>query len=208
MSGIMRSMTRFLAGAGALALIALLAGCGSGAAPAGPTATPLPGTVLDPPRALADFSLADQTGAPFHLSDLRGRVALVFFGFTHCPDVCPTTLAEFKRVKAQLGSRASDVAFVFVSVDGARDTPERLAEYIGAFDPGFIGLTGDDDALRPVAREFGVYYQAVKPEGSEIDYMVDHTASSFALDREGRLAVVFSYGTPPEAIVRRLRDLL
>ncbi len=201
-------MTRMLFGAGALILIALLAGCGADAARTGPAATPLPGTVLDPPRALADFTLTDQTGAPFRLSDLRGRAALVFFGFTHCPDVCPATLAEFKRVKAQLGSRAPEVAFVFVSVDGARDTPERLAEYVGAFDPAFIGLTGDDATLRPIAREFGVYYQAVKPEGSQVDYLVDHTASSFALDREGRLAIVFSYGTPPEAIARRVRDLL
>ncbi len=185
----------------------LLAACGADKPPE-PTATPLPGTVLNPPRPLEDFTLTDHTGAPFSLSDLRGRPALVFFGFTNCPDICPTTLGEFKRVKSLLGRDADEVAFVFVSVDPQRDTPERLAEYVGAFDPAFIGLTGDDAALRPIAQEFGVYYQAVPLEGSETAYTVDHTASSFALDREGRLAIVFSYGTPPDAIVQRIRALL
>lgn len=184
----------------------LLAACGADKPPE-PTATPLPGTVLNPPRPLEDFTLTDHTGAPFSLSDLRGRPALVFFGFTNCPDICPTTLGEFKRVKSLLGRDADEVAFVFVSVDPQRDTPERLAEYVGAFDPAFIGLTGDDAALRPIAQEFGVYYQAVPLEGSETAYTVDHTASSFALDREGRLAIVFSYGTPPDAIAQRLRAL-
>ena len=188
-------------------LAALLAACGSDKPPE-PTATPLPGTVLNPPRPLEDFTLTDHTGAPFSLSDLRGRPALVFFGFTNCPDICPTTLGEFKRVKSLLGRDADEVAFVFVSVDPQRDTPERLAEYVGAFDPAFIGLTGDDAALRPIAQEFGVYYQAVPLEGSETAYTVDHTASSFALDREGRLAIVFSYGTLPDAIVQRIRALL
>jgi len=184
----------------------LLAACGADKPPE-PTATPLPGTVLNPPRPLEDFTLTDHTGAPFSLSDLRGRPALVFFGFTNCPDICPTTLGEFKRVKSLLGRDADEVTFVFVSVDPQRDTPERLAEYVGAFDPAFIGLTGDDAALRPIAQEFGVYYQAVPLEGSETAYTVDHTASSFALDREGRLAIVFSYGTPPDAIAQRLRAL-
>lgn len=188
-------------------LVALLTACGGDKPPA-PTATPLPGTVLEPPRPMTDFTLTDHTGAPFSLSDLNGRPALVFFGFTNCPDICPATLAEFKRVQTLLGDDASEVAFVFVSVDGARDTPERLAQYVGAFDPAFIGLTGDDSAIRPIADEFGAYYQAVSVEGSETDYLVDHTASTFAIDREGRLAIVFSYGTPPDAIAQRLRALL
>lgn len=189
-------------------LAGVLAGCGLAPDPAQPTATPLPGTVLNPPRELADFTLIDHTGAPFGLDDLRGRVTLVFFGFTHCPDICPTTLAEFKQVKTQLGRSAGEVAFVFVSVDGARDTPERLAAYVSAFDPDFIGLTGDEAALRPVTAEFGVYYQAHAPASGSENYLVDHTASVFALDREGRLAIVFPYGTPPDAITRRLRALL
>ncbi len=190
----------------AIALLsAALAACGGGG-DGGPTATPLPGTLLDPPKEVSDFTLTDQDGQPFRLSDLRGRVALLFFGYTNCPDICPTTLSEFKRVKALLGDDAQRVAFVFVSVDGARDTPERLAAYVRAFDPQFIGLTGDDAALRPIARDFGVFYQRVNYE-SDANYLVDHTASTFVVDQQGRLRLVFPYGTDPSAIVTRLRAL-
>jgi protein SCO1/2 len=190
----------------AIALLsAALMACGGGG-DGGPTATPLPGTLLDPPKEVGDFTLTDQDGQPFRLSDLRGRVALLFFGYTNCPDICPTTLSEFKRVKALLGDDAERVAFVFVSVDGARDTPERLAAYVRAFDPQFIGLTGDDASLRPIARDFGVFYQRVNYE-SDVNYLVDHTASTFVVDQQGRLRLVFPYGTDPAAIVTRLRAL-
>ncbi len=191
----------------AIALLSTaLAACGGGG-DGGPTATPLPGTLLDPPKDVGDFTLTNQDGQPFRLSDLRGKVALFFFGYTHCPDICPTTLAEFKRVKALLGDDAGRVAFVFVSVDGERDTPERLTNYVRAFDPQFIGLTGDDAALRPIARDFGVFYQRVSYEESAADYLVDHTASTFVIDQQGRLRLVFPYGTDPAAIVARLRAL-
>ncbi len=186
-------------------LSAALTACGGGG-DARPTTTPLPGTLLDPPKEVGDFTLTDQDGQPFRLSDLRGKVALLFFGYTHCPDICPTTLAEFKRVKALLGDDAARVAFVFVSVDGERDTPERLTAYVRAFDPQFIGLTGDDAALRPIARDFGVFYQRVNYE-SDANYLVDHTASTFVVDQDGRLRLVFPYGTDPAAIVTRLRAL-
>lgn len=189
---------------GALLSAALVA-CGGGG-DGRPTATPLPGTLLDPPKEVGDFTLTDQDGQPFRLSDLRGKVALLFFGYTNCPDVCPTTLAELKRVKALLGEDVERVAFVFVSVDGARDTPERLAAYVRAFDPQFIGLTGDDAALRPISRDFGVFYQRVNYE-SDVNYLVDHTASTFVVDQQGRLRLVFPYGTDPAAIVTRLRAL-
>lgn len=190
--------------AGALLSAALVA-CGGGG-DGRPTATPLPGTLLDPPKEVGDFTLTNQDGQPFRLSDLHGKVALLFFGYTNCPDVCPTTLAEFKRIKALLGEDVERVAFVFVSVDGARDTPERLAAYVRAFDPQFIGLTGDDATLRPIARDFGVFYQRVNYE-SDVNYLVDHTASTFVVDRQGRLRLVFPYGTDPAAIVTRLRAL-
>ena len=186
-------------------LVMALAACGGGG-DGGLTATPLPGTLLDPPKEVGDFTLTNQDGQPFRLSDLRGRVALLFFGYTNCPDICPTTLSEFKRVKALLGDDAERVVFVFVSVDGARDTPERLAAYVRAFDPQFIGLTGDDAALRPIARDFGVFYQRVNYE-SDTNYLVDHTASTFVVDQQGRLRLVFPYGTDPAAIVARLRTL-
>lgn len=190
----------------ALTLLSLALAACDGGGDARPTATPLPGTLLDPPKEVGDFTLTDQDGRLFRLSDLRGKVALLFFGYTHCPDICPTTLAEFKRVKASLGDEAERVAFVFVSVDGARDTSERLAAYVRAFDPQFIGLTGDDAALRPIARDFGVFYQRVNYE-SDANYLVDHTASTFVIDQDGRLRLVFPYGTDPAAIVTRLRAL-
>jgi protein SCO1 len=198
--------TSFLLLAGLLVCAWVLAGCGSGGA-SGPTPTPLPGTLLDPPKEIGHFTLTDHTGQPFHLSDLRGKVALLFFGYTNCPDVCPTTLAEFKRVKALLGDDAARVAFVFVSVDGERDTPEQLAAYMRAFDPEFIGLMGDDATIRTIARDYGVFFQRVSYEESAASYLVDHTASTFGVDQEGRLRLVFSYGTDPAAIAARVRAL-
>src|SRR5512145_1693081 len=109
------------------------------AAAVGPLAAASGAAIVNPPTPLHDFTLTDQTGEPFSLSELRGRVVLVFFGYTHCPDECPTTLANFKRVKASLGAAAQEVAFVFISVDGTRDTPEVVADYLQKFDAEFIG---------------------------------------------------------------------
>ncbi len=189
-------------------LASLLAACGGSDGPAEPTATPLPGTVLDPPKEVADFTLTRHTGQPMSLSDLRGKAVMLFFGYTYCPDVCPTTLAEFKRVKQQLGADADRVAFVFVSVDGARDTPERLAQYVTAFDPGFIGLTGPEADLRRIAQDYGVFFQRATYDDAQTGYLVDHTASSFVVDPEGRLAIVFPYQTDPAVMVQRVRALL
>jgi len=199
-------------GAGAAALVVvvilLVINFGSGGESAQPSATPLPGTVYDPPQAVGDFTLTSQTGAPLHLSDLRGKAVVIFFGYTNCPDVCPTTLADFKRVKANLGGDASRVAFVFISVDGARDTPERLAAYVGAFDPDFIGLTGDDATIRTVAKDYGVFFQRVAASADDPNYLVDHTASSFVLDPEGRLALVMPYQADAQAMAQRIRAVL
>lgn len=211
MRALRRSFSRGAAGRLALllALIALgLAGCGTGDPQAGPTATPLPGTVLDPPKDVGDFTLTSHTGAPLSLSDLRGKAVLLFFGYTNCPDVCPTTLAEFKRVRRELGADAERVAFVFISVDGARDTPERLAAYVTAFDPSFIGLTGDEATLRTIGKDYGLFFQRVSYETSQTNYLVDHTASSFVVGPEGRLRIVFPYQTDPAVIAQRVRALL
>ncbi|MBN1565856.1 MAG: SCO family protein [Anaerolineae bacterium] len=191
----------------ALLVSVLLAACGSSGDDAGPSPTPLPGTILDPPKEVADFTLTDHTGQPFSLSDLRGKVVMLFFGYTNCPDVCPTTLAEFKQVKAQLGEDADQVAFVFVSVDGARDTPERLAAYVHAFDPDFIGLTGDDAAMRTVGQDYGIFYQRVSYDNPD-NYLVDHTASSFVVDQEGRYRIVFPYQSDPAGMAEQIRRLV
>ncbi|HEX3052462.1 MAG TPA: SCO family protein [Aggregatilineaceae bacterium] len=196
-------------GAFIVLLLTLLVGCAdkkSADQPAQPTATSGPGTVLDPPREVGDFTLTSQTGDPLHLSDLQGKVVLLFFGYTHCPDVCPITLSDFKRVKANLGETAAQVAFVFVSVDGERDTPERLAEYIGAFDPDFIGLTGDDTTIKSITQDYGVFYQ--RESYDDPNYLVTHTASTFVLDAQGRLHTVFPYATDPVLIADGVRALL
>ncbi len=185
----------------------MLSGCGSESGASGPSPTPLPGTVLDPPKALRDFTLTSHTGDALSLGDLRGKTVLIFFGFTHCPDVCPTTMADFKRVKAELGADAEQVAFVFISVDGERDTPDRLASYLHAFDPDFIGLTGADAEIRAVAEDFGVFYQRVD-EGHADHYMVDHTASSFVVGADGTLRIVFSYQSDPAGMAARIRGLM
>jgi protein SCO1/2 len=192
-----------------LILAVVIAACGGegGGAKSGPTSTPLPGTLLDPPQAVGDFTLTSHTGELFRLSDLRGKAVLLFFGYTHCPDVCPTTLAEFKRVKAALGAEAAQVAFVFVSVDGERDRPERLAAYVHAFDPDFIGLMGEDAEIRAVARDYGVFFQRVSYDNPD-NYLVDHTASSFVVGPDGQLRIVFPYQSDPAGMAQRIRALL
>jgi protein SCO1/2 len=188
-------------------LTTLLAACGSLTGGQGnPTATPLPGTLYDPPLQVSDFTLTSDTGQPFRLSDLRGKAVVLFFGYTHCTDVCPTTMADFKRVKTALGSDAARVAFVFISVDGARDTPDVLAAYVHAFDPQFIGLTGDEATVSAIAKDYGVFFQRV--DNGTPDYEVEHTSTTFVVDTEGRLRIVFPYQTDPAVMAQRIQALL
>lgn len=162
------------------------------------------GTVIDPPRVLNDFTLTSQDNTPISLSDLRGQVVLMYFGYTNCPDVCPITLGDFKRIKQAVGDQADEVAFVMVSVDGERDTPERLKSYISNFDPDFIGMTGDEAALNRLGADYGLFFE--KQEGE--NYVVDHTASIFMIDPEGRLTTVYTFGTEPDVIVEDVTALL
>lgn len=165
------------------------------------------GTVLDPPTVLADFTLPSSTGEPLSLADLKGRPTLVFFGFTNCPDVCPTTMAEFKRAKEELGVDGERVNYVMISVDPERDTPEVLARYLGAFDPAFVGLQGDDATLRRIGRDFGLYYER-QPPAADGSYDVTHSSAAYLLDSEARLSIVYSYGTPYTTFVRDIRAML
>ncbi len=192
-------------------LTMLLAGCGAlNNVVAGPTITPAPpgGTILEPPRNLPDFTLTAQTGNPLNLSDLRGKPVLMAFGYTHCPDVCPVTLAQFNQIARALGEDAGRVAFVFVSVDGQRDTPERLAQYLRTFNPNFIGLTGDPETVRLVGTDYGVYFEYEEVAASQADYLVAHTTSWFLVDPEGRLRIIYAYGTPPEIVTTDIRAML
>lgn len=166
------------------------------------------GTRLNPPLVLTDFTLTTHSNTSLSLSDLQGRVVLLYFGYTFCPDVCPATLADLVHVKRDLGDAAQNVAFIFVSVDGERDTPEVLARYMQSFDSSFIGLQGDERTLRRIGSEYGLLYERRNIAGTSAEYLVDHTASIYLIDTEGRLNVIYPFGTPPETISADIRELL
>ena len=181
--------SRRLLAAIAAVLSAALAACGGGS---GPQFKNVDITGADYGK---DFSLVDHAGKTRTLSDFRGKAVIVFFGYTHCPDVCPTTLAELKMAKDQLGPDAGRVQVLFVTVDPERDTRDVLARYVPAFDPSFIGLRGDAAATAKVAKDFKVFYQKV-PGTRPDNYSVDHTAGSYVFDPEGRLRLFVRPGNP------------
>lgn len=166
--------------------------------------------VIDPPKDLPDFTLTNQNGDALSLSDLRGEPVLLFFGFTHCPDVCPTTMAEFRQIKRDLGDGGDNVQFVLVSVDGSRDTPETLKEYVGQFDPEFIGLTGDEDYVREIGLDYFLFFNRAATEGtpSAAGYQVDHTSYSYLIDAEGRLRTIYPFQALRQTIVEDLREMV
>ena len=197
-------------------LLALLVGLLSAAAGislwqlqrAGPPASLAALVTLPEPRALADFSLADQDGNPFSLERLRGRWSLLFFGFTHCPDVCPSALYDLQQVSETLDASQSDAPphqVVFISVDPERDTPARLSEYVRYFDPDFIGVTGSLAQLAPLAMQLGVAFHIEPHEPGSTDYSVDHSASILLTNPQGRLLGVFPL---PHDADKMIRDLL
>lgn len=150
--------------------------------------------VLPEPRVLGDFSLVDQHGQPFSIERLRGRWSLLFFGFTYCPDICPSTLYDLQQVSETLaagGISAAAHQVVFVSVDPERDSPERLGEYVSWFGPDFVGVTGAAEQLAPLAQRIGVAYRVEEHAPGRQDYSVDHSASVFLTDPQGRLHGVF-----------------
>jgi protein SCO1/2 len=140
-----------------------------------------------------ELALTDHTGKPRTLADFRGKVVVVFFGYTHCPDVCPTTLSEMRAVIDQLGEDGKRVQVLFVTVDPERDTQALLAQYVPAFHPSFLGLYGDKEQTAKAAKEFKVFYQ--KSAGSTPDnYSVDHTAGSYVFDPNGRIRLFVGHG--------------
>jgi protein SCO1/2 len=154
-----------------------------------------------------DFSLTDHTGKPRALADYKGKVVVVFFGYTQCPDVCPTTMAEMASVMQKLGPQADQVQVAFITLDPERDTQELLAAYAPAFDKRFVGLRGTLDQTARVAKEFKVFYSKV-PGTEPGTYTIDHTAGSYVFDREGRLRLFIRHGQPADSIVHDLRQLL
>ena len=165
------------------------------------------GTVIQSPDLAADFTLTASTGGQLSLSDLRGKVVLLYFGYTFCPDACPTTLSELKKVPAALGDRADEVQVVMVSVDPQRDTPEVLREYLSYFDPSFLGLTGTEEEVLAAATPLGIYFSA--HEGSAASgYLVDHTTTILVIDKAGYLRLLYGFETQGEDIAADMRYLV
>ncbi|MCS7088777.1 MAG: SCO family protein [Thermoflexales bacterium] len=162
---------------------------------------------VDPPRLMPDFTLTSDAGTPLRLSDLRGRFVVMFFGYTHCPDVCPLSLYEMRRVKQALGEDAAKVQFVFVSVDGKRDTPERLRAYVRSFDSAFIGLTGPEQEVRLIALEYGARFRA-NPPNADGFYTVDHSADTYVIDPQGYWRMMWGLNAKTEDVVKALRALV
>ncbi|MFN2138549.1 MAG: SCO family protein [Candidatus Promineifilaceae bacterium] len=165
------------------------------------------GTVLPTPIPAADFTLQNAAGEDVHLSDYEGQIVLLYFGYTFCPDICPTTLAELAKVQSELDDVGEKIQVIMVTVDPERDTPEQLAQYVTHFHPDFVGLSGAKEAIDAAADTFGVYYQ--RNEGSEATgYLVDHTARVFVVDPQGNYMLSFAYGTPVEDIVHDVKLLM
>jgi len=154
-----------------------------------------------------DFALTDHNGKPRTLADFKGKAVVIFFGYTQCPDVCPTTMAEMASVMKLLGPDADKVQVLFVTLDPERDTQALLASYVPNFDKRFLGLYGDPAATARVAKEFKVFYQKVagKTPGS---YTVDHTAGSYVFDPQGRIRLFLRHAQGPEPVVHDLKILL
>ena len=136
----------------------------------------------------------------------KGKLVFLYFGYTSCPDVCPTTMADLRQVRQAVGAKADQFDVVFVTVDPDRDTPDRMQKYASAFDPGFIGLSGSMDELQPVWAEYGVY-RKIEKSTSSTDYSVTHSSLLYLIDQEGKLRLSYSFGTPPEDIAHDV-DLL
>ncbi|MEQ8369354.1 MAG: SCO family protein [Alphaproteobacteria bacterium] len=171
----------------------------AGLSPAARQAVILPGQDLGGP-----FHLVDHLGRPVSDADFRGRFLLVNFGYTFCPDVCPTTLVDIAGALRLLGPAADDLAPLFITVDPARDTPAHLATYVALFHPDLIGLTGDAAAIAEAARGYRVFY-ARHDDDEASDYLMDHSAFTYLVGPDGRVRLVLRFGTPPEVMAEIVR---
>lgn len=154
-----------------------------------------------------DFSLTDHNGQARRLADFRGKAVVLFFGYTQCPDVCPTTLSIMRDAMTLLGEDAKRVQVLFVTVDPARDTPALLAQYVPAFNPSFLGLYGDDKTIAALAKDFKVFY-AKQPGSTPGSYSIDHSTGSYAFDPRGKLRLLLRHGEAPANVAADLKLLL
>lgn len=154
-----------------------------------------------------DFALTDHNGKPRRLADFKDRAVLMFFGYTQCPDVCPSTMANMRELMVKLGPDAERVQVLFVTVDPERDTPQLLAQYVPVFHPSFLGLYGDAAAIAATAGEFKIFYRK-QPGKTPSTYTVDHTAGSYVFDPRGRLRLHVRHGETPERMAQDIKRLL
>jgi protein SCO1/2 len=178
------------------------------AAPAVLQSAQFAGQALVPPPAAMDFTLQASDGSEFKLSQQRGKVVLLSFGYTFCPDVCPTTLVELSQVRARLGDAAKRVQTAFITLDPERDTPERLSIYTKAFDPTFIGLTGSVEQLAHVRTMYGVIAEKETAHGGSAGYLIAHSAYTYVIDPKGQLRVLFPFGLSIEEMADDIKQLL
>ncbi len=161
--------------------------------------------VFSPPRAAPDFSLHGSNGTELKLNRYRGKVVILAFGFTSCPDVCPTTLAVLAQARKQLGEKGDEVQVIYITVDPERDDAERLRNYLGSFDPTFIGGTGTSEQLAAVCQNYGIAATRIT---RETDYAFNHSSYTYLIDREGNLRALMPYGQTPDAYVHDVKILL
>jgi protein SCO1/2 len=181
----------------------ILAGLLAACTPAG-----FRGSAIEPATTAVDFELSDTSGSSFQLSDHKGEVVLLFFGYANCPDFCPTTLAEYKNIHEKLGEGAADVRFVFVTVDPDRDSPEAIDQFVHAFDPSFIGLTGTEEQLQFVWENYFVGRIPQVVEDSELPYLVSHATRIYVVDKAGNLRLTFPFGMPVADMTHDINLLL
>lgn len=194
-------MTRWLAALWAMALFAL-SGCHPAPQPPSFQATDITGAGF-----ARDFRLTDHNGRVRTLADFKGKVVAIFFGYTHCPDVCPTTLSDFAAALKLLGDQAGRVQVIFVTLDPQRDTPDILKQFVPAFNPAFLGMYTDAETLKQLAKEYKVVYQKTSVKATS-DYLIDHSAGTYIYDPKGNLRLLMPYGSSPEAIAHDLKLLL
>ncbi len=154
-----------------------------------------------------DFALVDHNGKMRHIADFQGKAVVLFFGYTQCPDVCPTTLAGMRDAMKLMGADAARVQVLFATLDPTRDTPELLGKYVPWFEPSFLGLWGDEKTIAAIAADFKIFYS--KQPGKEAgSYSIDHSAASYAFDPQGKLRLTIRHGEAPERIAADLKLLL
>lgn len=164
------------------------------------------GRAIDPPVQVNNATLTDQNGNAFRLNSLKGKASLVYFGYTNCPDACPITLSNFTRIKQVLGNDKDKAAFVFISVDPARDTPDALKKYLKNFDPEFIGLTTDNTTLQAIADNFGAIFSNSDAEAAQS--IIGHSTSAFLVDSDGRVRVSYPVQALPDPIGADMKEYI